>query len=110
MTRKVYVVNKGGHDISAAEKWGELVYLSRGSMNRYATSNIYRKFVRHLSQSSPGDFILLTGLTVMSAIACSIFARKHGRLNLLLFHASRTEGVEPHYVERVIDIDSLMED
>ena len=110
MRRKVYVVNKGGHDLSAAEKWGELVFLSKGTMNRYATSNIYRKFVKRLENSSPQDYILLTGLTVMSAIACSIFVRKHGRLNLLLYHTSRTEGLEPHYVERTIDIDSLLED
>ena len=106
--RKVYVVNKGGHDHSDAERFGELVFLSTGAMNRYATSTIYRKFVKVLRGSSPGDYILPTGLTVMTLIACAIFARMHGKLNLLLYRTSRNKEVDPYYVERIIDVDSLL--
>ena len=107
---KVYVVNRGGHDHSDAERFGELVFLSHGSMNRYATSTIYRKFVKVLRSSSPDDYILPTGLTVMTLIACSIFARLHGKLRLLLYRTSRNKEVEPYYVERTIDVDSLLKE
>ena len=39
----------------------------------------------------------------------SIVARKHGRINLLLYKASRTPEVSGHYVERTVMIDELLE-
>jgi len=105
---KVFVVNKGCHDHSDAERFGELVFLSEGSINRYAVANMYREFVRHLEKSKKEDFILITGLSVMSSVACSIFARLHGRLNLLLYKASRTPGANGHYIERTMMIDELL--
>ena len=85
MKSKIYVINRASHDYSGAERWGELVYLSDGPVNRYATNKIYRTFEDVLSESSPEDYIILTGLTVMSSIATAIFAHKHSRLNLLIF-------------------------
>ena len=55
MEHKVYVVNKGGHDFSSAESYGELVYLSEGSLNRYAVTNMYRQFSDILKESDSED-------------------------------------------------------
>jgi len=90
---KVFIVNKSTHNFSAAEEFGEIVFLSEGSMNRYATNNIFRQFTEVLEDSSSEDFIVPCALNVMNSIACAIFARKHGTLNLLLFN----KGV---YIER----------
>jgi len=106
--KKVFVVNRGCHDHSDAERFGELVFLSEGAINRYAVSNMYREFVKHLWDSNEDDFLLITGLSVMSSLACSIFARMHGRINLLLYKASRTPEVDGHYVERTVMIDELL--
>ena len=106
--RKVFVVNRGCHDLSDAERFGELVFLSEGAINRYAVANMYREFVRHLQSSDPEDLLLITGLSVMSSIACAIFARMHGRINLLLYKASRVPGVEGFYIERTVMIDELL--
>ena len=105
---KVYVVNKGGHNHSDAERFGELIYLSEGSINRYAISNMYRQFSKILKTSSPKDYILITGLSVMSSVACSIFARIHGRLNLLLFKIGDDKENKNYYIERTILIDELL--
>ena len=101
---KVYIINRGGHDHSDAERFGELVFLSQGSINRYAVSQIYRQFVDALRDSHSDDYILITGLSVMSSIACAIFSRLHGRLNLLLYR-----GGNGKYVERKLVIDELLE-
>lgn len=82
---KVYIINKSAHNFSHAKKYGQAVYLSEGLMNRYATTNIHRQFEDFLSNSKPEDYIVLCSLNVMNAIACSIFAKKHGTLNLLLY-------------------------
>jgi hypothetical protein len=92
---KVYVVNRSSHDFSEANKYGEIVFLSEGPMNRYATNNMTREFKEHMKDSGPEDYIVPCSLNVMNSIACAIFAYKHGRLNLLLFK-------ERTYLERNI--------
>lgn len=105
--RKVYIVNKGCHDHSDAQRFGELVYLSEGAINRYATSSMYREFMPKLLESSIEDFILPTGLTIMSNIACSMFTLIHGRLNMLIYKSSRRGG-PGRYVERTILLDEML--
>lgn len=82
---RVYIVNKSSHDFSQAAKYGELVYLSEGPVSRYATNSMIRQFKEAMKGSSPDDHIVLCSLNVMNSLACSIFAHKHGKLNLLLF-------------------------
>ena len=91
--KKVFVINRSAHDFGAAEEFGELVFMSVGSMNRYATNNMHRMFSECLENSTPEDYIVPCSLNVMNSIACAIFARKHGKLNLLLFK-------EGEYIER----------
>ena len=82
---KVFIVNKSAHDFSPASKYGEVVFLSEGSMNRYATNSMVRLFQTAMKESEGTDHIVPCSLNVMNSIACAIFAKKHGRLNLLLF-------------------------
>lgn len=91
--RKVYVVNQSSHDFTPAEKYGKLVFCTKGRMNRFATNDMIRKFQDAMRNSSPEDYILLCALGVMNAIACSVFAHKHGALNLLLYK-------DGEYIER----------
>ena len=90
---KVYIVNKSFHDFNAAEEYGELVFLSEGPMNRYSTNNMLRAFTEVMKHSSSKDYIVPCSLNVMNALACSLFAHKHGTLNLLLYK-------DGYYIER----------
>ena len=87
--KKVFVVNDSGHDFEQAKVYGELTALSNGLVDRFNVMAMLRAFEPVLENSSPEDYILHTGPGVMSAIACSVFAAKHGRLNLLLWRAER---------------------
>lgn len=91
--KKVFVVNKSSHDFSAAENFGEIIFLSEGSINRYATSSMVRQFGEIMADSNEHDYIVPCSLNVMNSIACAIFARKHGKLNLLLYQNGK-------YIER----------
>ena len=104
---KVYIINKGAHDCSDAQRFGTLVYMSEGSVSRFSTATVYRDFAYHLCDSKPEDYILITGLSVMVGIACGIFASLHGKLNLLLFKPGRG-GEQGFYIERVIMIKELL--
>lgn len=90
---KVYIVSKSSHDFTDAERYGDLIPLSSGPMNRYNTNNIHRQFSDIMDESTEEDYILICGLSIMSSIACGIMAAKHGRLNILIFRQGR-------YVER----------
>lgn len=83
--KKVYIVNRSSHDFGPAEKYGEVKFLSEGSMNRYATNSMIRQFSEVMMLSEATDYIVPCSLNVMNSIACAIFAKKHGCLNLLLF-------------------------
>ncbi|MCK5607077.1 hypothetical protein KAR91_34655 [Candidatus Pacearchaeota archaeon] len=93
--KKVFVVNKSSHDFSPALEYGELIFMSEGSMSRYAVNNMHRQFNDSLEHSHEDDYILMCGLSTMNSVACSIFAARHKRLNLLLFKSGR-------YIERNI--------
>ena len=90
---KVYIVNKSSHDFSEANKYGEVIFLSEGPMNRYSTNNMVRQFEELLKDSHKEDYIVPCSLNVMNSIACAIFAKKHSCLNLLLFKDGK-------YIER----------
>jgi len=90
---KVYIVNKSGHNFDAAKEFGKLIPLSEGSMNKLSPNSMYRKFNDILINSNENDYILLSGLSIMNSVACSIFVHKHKKLNLLLYTSNK-------YVER----------
>ena len=101
----VYVVNKSGHDFSSAEKFGDLKYLSVGTINPYQVLKIYRQFAEGLKDSTPDDYLLITGLPIMTAVATAIMSRKHGVVNFLIYHAGTNT-----YKNRRIIIDTLLTD
>ncbi|MFA5699119.1 MAG: hypothetical protein WC954_05245 [Sphaerochaeta sp.] len=101
---KVFVINDAGHDFSMAEQYGELVVMTKGSFSPFETSNIFRAYEKFIAESSPDDYILLSGYTVMSCIACSMFASRHGKLNLLIY---KHKAMEPHYVSRRISFERV---
>lgn len=84
MDNVVYVLNRGAHDYSDATRFGEIVYCTDGSMDRYDLNQMYRELNEAMYASHPDDFILLTSLTSLCSVACAIFATKHKRLNLLI--------------------------
>ena len=87
--KQVFVINDSCHDYSEAESFGTITFLSTGKINKLATAKMYREFGAKLKDSSKEDFILLSGLTIMSVIACCLFVKMHNRLNLLIFDVTR---------------------
>lgn len=100
MTRRerVYIVNRGGHDFSAAERFGTLWYCSDGELDKWDINQMYRQMSSALEDSEPEDYILLTSLTSLCSVTCGVFAARHGRLNLLIYK-------DNDYVARTIILD-----
>lgn len=98
---KVYIPNQGGHDYSDAERFGSLTYITQGAISKFSVGTMAREWSKYLSESSPDDMILLSSLTTLCVIGCSLFARKHGHINLLLFRNGK-------YIRRTIVLDELL--
>lgn len=97
---KVYVVNKGAHDYSAAEKFGTIVFCTEGVLGKYNTSQMVREMQAALADSTADDYLLLTSLSTLCSIASACFALKHkGKLNLLIFK-------DGQYMERKVVFDN----
>lgn len=93
MKPKIYIANKGSHDYSSAEQYGELIFLTTGLLQPYGTNQMVKVFTEFIDKSSSEDYILMSGLPVATSILCSLFAKRHGKLNLLLFR-------NPGYIAR----------
>lgn len=82
---RVYVLNSGGHNYSAAEKYGRLTYCTDGPLNKHDIFQMSRLLSVALAESDPDDYIILTSLASLCSLACAIFAVQHNRLNLLIY-------------------------
>lgn len=101
---KVYVPNNSAHDFSQAEKHGELVFITEGRINRFDVNDMYRVVVEELEDSTKNDYIMVTGLTQINGVLMSVFAYKHGRLNLLIYDVK-----EEDYVIRKLVLGNLID-
>lgn len=97
---KVYIPNRSFHDFTPAEAFGELVFLTEGWANRTLTNQLYRMVSEAMRDSQPDDMLLVSSLGILNAIAASILAVKHKRVNYLIH-------VKGGYVLREIVLDGL---
>ena len=95
MKKQVFVPNKGPHDYSDAWRFGDLLFCTKGLVNRRDLLTMYSELHTAMLGAQEDDYILLTSLTSLCSIACSLFAYKFGRLNLLIFE-------DGEYIERTL--------
>ena len=93
--RNVYIVNHSAHDFSDAERYGTLIFMTEGRMNRFNVNDMHRMIFESMKDSSEEDYIVPCSLNILNSVACAVFAVKHRKLNLLLFK----DGL---YIERNI--------
>jgi hypothetical protein len=93
---KVFVCNKSSHDFRPALKFGELVFVTKGEVNKFALTEIYRQFHEAMKDSTDDDFFLPTSLPILCAIGTGILAHRHGRVRFLLYRSDA-------YIIRTVD-------
>jgi len=84
---KVIVPNRSSHDFSDASRYGEVLFMTVGTLPKYSVADMTRVwnefFIKH--EISKDDYILPSALPIFTHIGCALFALKFGQLNLLLF-------------------------
>jgi hypothetical protein len=83
--RRVYVLNDGGHDYSDAERFGSIVFCTRGSLARWDISQMFRELKIAMLDASPDDFILVSSLASLVGVASAVMASRFGEVHYLIF-------------------------
>ena len=92
---KVFVSNRASHDYSDAERFGSLVFLTEGAINRFDVENMKTLIYPQLAEATPHDYWMVSSLTILNMVGEAYLIRKHGGVRILLLKNGR-------YIERVL--------
>jgi hypothetical protein len=92
VSRKVFILNDGGHDYSASSKFGDPIICSEGAINKDDISQMYRVLSDALFDAQEKDYILVTSLTSLCMVASAIMANRFGQVHLLIYRDGRYEA------------------
>ena len=109
MMDKVFIVNNSGHDYSDAKRFGELIIMSEGVIDKFNVTSMLRTFKKHLNTSTKNDFILQSGPSIMNAVACAEFATNHSCLNLLIWRYEQ-DGRSDRYTHHRLNLGKVRKD
>ena len=85
MGTRVYITNFAGHDYAAAEKYGELIWITKGYVSFQSLDRVKFEVVEKIQGSTPDDWLLLSGTLLISVVAALAWLSKHGVVKLLIF-------------------------
>ena len=85
----VYIPNHAGHDYSAAKKFGDVKVITEGRLEKFKLQEFSVLCLDAMQDSKEDDYVLISGLASVCAIACSIQSQKFGKLNILVYRGDR---------------------
>jgi len=83
--RKVFVLNNGGKDYSDAERFGDIVFCTQGSLDKWNISQMYRDLEMALMDAQADDLILLDSLASLCSTASAMMAFRFGEVHYLIY-------------------------
>jgi len=103
---RVFITNYAGHTYEGAHKYGEFVYLTKGYISFKSLDRIkYTIAEQIINESTPADWLLLSGVPALSAIAAAIWVAHHGQVKLLVWD----KKYKDHYRELIITPQNMAE-
>lgn len=99
----IYVLNKGYHNYSEADKFGSSIYVTEGPVPVFKQD----KLVHMLKETfecfnQTDDYVLLSGPVILSVLSIAMLLKRFEFVNILLFDAKRQS-----YVVRQIKSENL---
>lgn len=85
----VWLVNEGGHDYSSLEEFGRVIPLSRGGVNPFGPDRLMVMLASRLAHASADDYLAISGLPLLNALAISMWLVRFKRVRLLQFSTKR---------------------
>lgn len=88
---RVFVTNFAGHDYSEAEKYGEIVWITRGYISFHSLDRVKYRICEEVDKSTSEDWLLLSGIPIVCVLAALYWQWKHNKVKLLV-HDKKKNG------------------
>lgn len=105
----VWLVNEGGHDYASLKEYGRVVPLTRGGVNPFAPDRLMIMIAPRLALAKEEDFLAISGLPILNALAMCMWLKKFGKVNLLQFSTKQGVYVRLHVSDAAIERNALVE-
>ena len=102
--KKVFVVNVSNHDLSDAERFGELIPITVGATNPFQSDELTAMVAKVIAKSTTDDYLLLSGHRPLNSIASILWIFKNQHLKILIFNSKRRQ-----YVQRDLSLRHMQE-
>lgn len=84
---RVFIMNESGHDFSAAEEFGDLVFITKGQLVGRQLNKHFRAAEKALRDFSSDDFILCTSLQLLNFVVGFVVGwRRVSPIQILYYH------------------------
>jgi hypothetical protein len=95
MKNNIWVTNYSGIDLNDATRYlegdGEIIYITDGKQNIFATDSLVRDIRYTLKNYQHGDFLLIAGNSVIAALCMAEVRSKFNRINTLIWDHRKSE-------------------
>lgn len=95
----VWVANYSGHPYDDAERFGEIKFLTRGYVPLGNLDRLLYEIVEIVSKTEENDWLLLSGLSIISCIAATAWMLRHSRVKLLHYDKKLDQYVPLEFSE-----------
>lgn len=103
---RVFITNYAGHTYEGAHKYGDFVYLTKGYISFKSLDRIKFTIAEQIiNESTAEDWLLLSGVPALSAIAAALWMAHHGQVKLLVWD----KKYKDHYRELEITPQNMLE-
>ena len=100
---KVFVSNYAGHDFTEAEKYGELVFITKGYVSFQSLDRVLYVCAANQITASEDDWFLVSGSNVITLFAALVWLVRFDKVKLLV-HDVKTDNA---YREMIITKDRV---
>jgi hypothetical protein len=81
---RVFVTNFAGHDYTKAEKYGKIVWVTRGYVSFHSLDRVKYRVCEEVDKSIAEDWLLLSGIPMICVVAALYWFWKHKKVKLLI--------------------------
>lgn len=97
---KVFVTNYADHDYSSAEKYGELVFITKGYVSFKSLDRLRLIVYETIKESNENDWLLISGHGVVSLICGIVWFAKHKKCKLLIWDTKKQDKYRPTVIDQ----------
>jgi hypothetical protein len=110
MMPKIFISSLSNVNYDHLDEFGTLVRepITTGYIDLTDISKFYKKVRPILAQTTPDDFLAVSGITVVSIVITKFWLDMHGVIRLLSF--DKKKGTNGGYVETILTNTSLVPD